>query len=500
VSLLKTATARNEEAEQVAQEYAATQASAATLQTSPTDKNANLIVGKFYCFAKQDWERGLPMLALGSDEGLAKLGKAEIVANSPTERVACADQWFDRREQAAGITRTALRRRAYEVYFANVKQLSGVTAKKVESRLSKLETEFPGQPPKAVAQIPKMPMQPPKVEVATAPVDPQDASPATFAPLNASADVHAIDLTEDEQNLVLAHKDANLVSIWDIATNKEIASFETPEPAFVMCRGSRIYVANYGPGLVSVFDGAPNWMKIAEIKTGTEKVAYLTAPGGSAFKGQMLALGDLEPEKKQVVFVDTVAKRARLLGGPMAMTITTVDYDGKNYIWQGLRGSPSRSIDGFKSWPSLVAGRESAAGSRRYESLPFIRQVQTGSYWFGGSSICKGMPPVPVGEGRGQFVIGDRSMQLGYVVTPDILEAVELKGNLPSAGIKAIKFPPNYSRFDGKTIVDSHFTGTFDFQNVAVTGQDGKLRIYIFDGMQQMVYHLTTSAFANSIK
>ena len=37
------------------------------LDKNPTDPAANLAVGKFCCFTKNQWDKGIPMLALGDD-------------------------------------------------------------------------------------------------------------------------------------------------------------------------------------------------------------------------------------------------------------------------------------------------------------------------------------------------------------------------------------------------------------------------------------------------
>ena len=47
----------------------------ARLSKSPDDSAANLELGRFYCFDRGDWEKGLSMLALGSDAALKKVAK-----------------------------------------------------------------------------------------------------------------------------------------------------------------------------------------------------------------------------------------------------------------------------------------------------------------------------------------------------------------------------------------------------------------------------------------
>lgn len=315
-----------------------------------------------------------------------------------------------------------------------------------------------------------------------------------FSVLKTDDDVFSMDLSEDQKQLLLAHRDADRVTIWDIVTNQEVAAIDTPSPAFVLCRGSKVFVANYGKGLVTVFDGAKKWEKVAEVKTRLENVAILAAPNGKAFKGQLLALCDVSEKERQMLFVDTNSKKSAVLGKGEISGIA-VDYDGKNYFWQGMGGSPARPVVGTKSWPLLVAGRDSPLGPGTNDTLPILRQTQPGQYWFGGNLICKGMPPAGVGKVFDQFVIGDRSKQLAYVVVGTTLDALELKGTLEKVGSRNIEFPKEYHRFAPKIYANPHVTHLHDFQNIAVTGPDGKLRIYVYECFQKLVWTLTTEAF-----
>ena len=46
--------------------------------TDKDDPDAHLRVGRYYCFTKGDWEKGLPMLAKGSDTRLQRLAEEEL--------------------------------------------------------------------------------------------------------------------------------------------------------------------------------------------------------------------------------------------------------------------------------------------------------------------------------------------------------------------------------------------------------------------------------------
>lgn len=100
------------------------------LNDKPDDPDLNLTVGKYLCFQKGDWEKGLPLLALGSDETLKSL--AERDGQGPVsvgEQVALADAWWD----AGGV------KRAGYWYQKALPGLSGLQKDKAQKRLAGLK-------------------------------------------------------------------------------------------------------------------------------------------------------------------------------------------------------------------------------------------------------------------------------------------------------------------------------------------------------------------------
>jgi beta-glucosidase len=68
----------------------------ATLTTNPADPDANLAVGRYHCFRKGDWDKGLPMLAQGSDASLKELATADLrKPTAPEEQMKLGDGWWD---------------------------------------------------------------------------------------------------------------------------------------------------------------------------------------------------------------------------------------------------------------------------------------------------------------------------------------------------------------------------------------------------------------------
>jgi hypothetical protein len=76
------------------------------LEEKPDDPQANLAVGKYLCFVKDDWAKGLPCLAKGSDETLKKLAANDALFAGPGEvaaetRLELADMWWPKSRERA---------------------------------------------------------------------------------------------------------------------------------------------------------------------------------------------------------------------------------------------------------------------------------------------------------------------------------------------------------------------------------------------------------------
>jgi hypothetical protein len=69
-----------------------------------------LLVGKYRCFVKSDWENGLLMLALGSDPKLKALAESELAEKPDTLELGHA--WWGYSEAAEGKAQSAARVRA----------------------------------------------------------------------------------------------------------------------------------------------------------------------------------------------------------------------------------------------------------------------------------------------------------------------------------------------------------------------------------------------------
>jgi hypothetical protein len=110
-----------------------------TLEEKPADPAANLAVGLYRCFAKNDWAHGAPMLAKGSDAALAALGQKETTApTDPQAQAALGDGWREAGEKKLGNLKTRLLSRALHWYEKALPDTPGLGRVKIEGHVESL--------------------------------------------------------------------------------------------------------------------------------------------------------------------------------------------------------------------------------------------------------------------------------------------------------------------------------------------------------------------------
>lgn len=108
----------------------------AKLQASPGDADVGLDAGKYFCFKVDNWERGLPLLAKGSDLELARLAQADMNAGTdPPAITAAADAWWAWAEREKPPRKAAAFSRAARLYESVVADTNGLERARLEKRI-----------------------------------------------------------------------------------------------------------------------------------------------------------------------------------------------------------------------------------------------------------------------------------------------------------------------------------------------------------------------------
>jgi len=130
---------RARELEEITAAYEEVKKATATLADKPQDPEANLVVGKYHCLVRGDWEAGFPKLAQGSDPALKAIARRELERVSvPEAQAALGDEWRSLAGKSSGLARRQMQARAAFWYQKALPKLSGLEKSAVERRLKEL--------------------------------------------------------------------------------------------------------------------------------------------------------------------------------------------------------------------------------------------------------------------------------------------------------------------------------------------------------------------------
>ena len=139
-SLLKGAQTRARRIVQLKTESDKVKKHLVTLKTKPDDPAANLAVGKYFCLYKLNWERGIPMLAKGSDAALKTAAGNDLLATAGVAeaKLTAADGWYALARKANKTESAGMKVRAHHWYQQALPKLTSLKKIKAQKRLAEL--------------------------------------------------------------------------------------------------------------------------------------------------------------------------------------------------------------------------------------------------------------------------------------------------------------------------------------------------------------------------
>ncbi len=147
--LIRELVAELAQANRLEQEFAETKRALETLTNVPDDADAKFVVGKYYCYMLGDWNRGLPMLAKGSDTNLNDAAEKEIAGTEDAkEQTRLGDTWWNIAQSKEGYEHDQILAHAVNLYRAALPGLSGLERVRIERRLAEAPEALP-EPPKS---------------------------------------------------------------------------------------------------------------------------------------------------------------------------------------------------------------------------------------------------------------------------------------------------------------------------------------------------------------
>ncbi|HZE97526.1 MAG TPA: serine/threonine-protein kinase [Planctomycetota bacterium] len=164
--LRATAAAREKSVALLQKEFTSVAVYAKTLAEKPEDPAANAQIGRFYCLVKDDWDRGLAMLAKGSDATLRGLAGKELSrsGDSAVQKDLCEGWLALAEKEPKGPRRDNLTERARLWFIAVDEKLLPADRARISKRLETLEKSMTARAP-AVKKTPKPGTIPPGADL-----------------------------------------------------------------------------------------------------------------------------------------------------------------------------------------------------------------------------------------------------------------------------------------------------------------------------------------------
>jgi hypothetical protein len=139
---------RRKQLKQVLEVFAKYRTALRKVESNPADADANLVVGRYACLIKGDWNRGLSLLARGADATMKALANRDMKnPEDASEQVELADAWWDVGESADEIYRRQALGRAAYWYSEAIPRLQGLTLAKARDRVRTIYVRYPGLEP-----------------------------------------------------------------------------------------------------------------------------------------------------------------------------------------------------------------------------------------------------------------------------------------------------------------------------------------------------------------
>ena len=103
---------RNKEIERQKKRYDAVGEAMKKTAANPADADANLALGRWHCFVKGNWEKGLPMLVKGKDADLSAAAKQDLAGPKDAKsQMDLGDAWWALAEKEPAPGKAAVQAR-----------------------------------------------------------------------------------------------------------------------------------------------------------------------------------------------------------------------------------------------------------------------------------------------------------------------------------------------------------------------------------------------------
>ncbi len=313
----------------------------------------------------------------------------------------------------------------------------------------------------------------------------------TFKSVPAEHAVNMMTLSEDGKDLILAHKKANRISVWDVATGRHMHDVEIDEPHFLLSRRQYVFVLNSAKATLTPLSKSRDYKASRPFALEIGNPYFIAAPGGRFYKGQMLITGGREGSRR-VVRVDTLRRSVQEVFQAVYMSIATVDYAGKNVIVQSefSHSTPSSRFYAYNDFANPEKRKTISQGGSARGEYAWFYSVRQPAFWLSNDSLLAGKDLKRLTGG--ELIIGDEAVDLFYIINNGKLTAHRYDKRLTETGSRSIGTVHHHRKYRGQGIGKS----SYQFSRPLAVTQKGRLQIYVHDARNGKVYRASTTSFS----
>ena len=136
------------------QQFASVEKALSQLQSSPDDPEANLTVGRWYCFTKGQWEKGLPYLAKCEQAEIKPLAEMDLAGpTEPNNQVVLAEAWSKYARTEEDDAAPQIKLRAGHWLKQALPSLTGLQKRNAENQLEAIDKVTPLIKPRVRGEV-----------------------------------------------------------------------------------------------------------------------------------------------------------------------------------------------------------------------------------------------------------------------------------------------------------------------------------------------------------
>ncbi len=299
----------------------------ARVAKNPDDAEAHREVGRYLCFLKGRFDKGLPLLARGDHAELKKLALRDLAAPAKGKLKAdLAHDWYKLAKSEKGLAQRQLFRRALHWYQLALPEVEGLTQDRVQMRAEELTKLFP---------------------VTGATLTVEIAKEQRVIGQAHQGQVNSVAVSADGKVVMTGSYNEVIARAWDAATGQKKQDFR-------INNGAAMGVAVSADGKLGLTGSNDNTLRLWNLQTGQE-VRRFNGHGGAIravqfVPGGKYVISGCDDGQVRVFDLNNGNLVRRMAGHTAYMTSVAVSKDGK-------RAATSSSDNTARIW-NLETGQE----------------------------------------------------------------------------------------------------------------------------------------------